>query len=138
MTISTFAVVMALQAVASQAVPFSAVAGGPISRIDEARKVVVRTDAEWQALWKMHSSAPAPKVDFSTSLVVGVFLGMRPTAGYIVAIQRVSRTPAGALVEYVQTEPDRNRMIAQMLTFPFHLVSLPSDIKTVEFKQVAK
>jgi hypothetical protein len=127
-----------LTAVVLQAIPFGYVAGGYLSQIDEARKVVVRTDAEWQALWKAHASTPAPKVDFSKSIVVGVFLGMRPTAGHTVRILRVNRTTSGADVEYVQSEPDRNGMSAQMLTFPFHLVSLPGDIKTVEFKQVVK
>lgn len=126
-------------AIVLQSVTFANVAGGFISQIDEGRKVVIRTDAEWQALWKTHStSTPAPKVDFSKSLVVGVFLGMRPTAGYTVRILRVNGTASGAVVEYVQSEPDRNQMIAQMVTFPFHLVSLPSDIRTVEFKQVVK
>ena len=124
---------------ALQSAAFTTVAGGPISRIDEARKVVIRTDAEWLALWKSHSAAPAPPVDFSKSIVVGVFLGMRPTPGYTVTVLRVTRTGTGAVVEYRQTEPDRNgMMMAQMLTFPFHLVSLPSDIQTVEFKQVVK
>ena len=122
-------------AVVLQTIAFTNVAQGTSSQIDEPRKVIVRSAEEFQALWKTHSTAPLPKVDFSKSIVVGVFLGMRPTAGYTVGIQAVRRTEGGAVVEYIEGVPDKSKMIAQMLTSPFHLVSIPNDVKTVEFKQ---
>ena len=126
-------------AVILQAIAFTNVAQGTSSQIDEPRKVTIRSADEFQALWKSHSTAPLPKVDFSKSMVVGVFVGMRPTAGYTVAIKAVQRTEGGgAVVEYVEGAPDKSRMVAQLLTSPFHLVSIPNDVKTVEFKQVQK
>jgi hypothetical protein len=134
MTWATVATAVILQAIA-----VTNVAQGTASQIDEPRKVIVRSADEFQALWKSHSNAPLPKVDFSKSIVVGVFLGMRPTAGYTVAIQAVRRSEGGAVVvEYVEGAPDKSKMVAQMLTSPFHLVSIPSDIKTVEFKQLPR
>jgi hypothetical protein len=125
-------------AVVLQTLAFTNVAQGTSSQIDEPRKVIIRSAEEFQALWKTHSTAPLPKVDFSKSIVVGVFLGMRPTAGYSVAIQAVGRTEGGAIVEYREGLPDKSKMVAQMLTSPFHLVSIPSDVKTVEFKQLPR
>ena len=130
MALATFA---AAAAMAVQSLAFTFVAGGYSSQIDEPRRVVVRTDAEFQALWKAHSTAPAPKVDFSKSIVVGIFLGMKPTAGYTVGITAVRRTPKGAIVEFVEGVPAKDKMVAQMLTFPFELVSIPRDVETVEF-----
>ena len=124
-------------AVILQTIAFTNVAQGTSSQIDEPRKVIVRSADEFQALWKSHSNAPLPKVDFSKSIVVGVFLGMRPTGGYTVGILRVLRTEAGAVVEYIEGGPEKKLMVAQMLTSPFHLVSIPGDVKTVEFKQVS-
>jgi hypothetical protein len=125
-------------AVILQTIAFTNVAQGSSSQVDEPRKVIVRSAEEFQALWKTHSTAPLPKVDFSKSIVVGVFLGMRPTAGYTVGIQAVRRTEGGAVVEYIEGVPDKSRMVAQVLTSPFHLVSIPSDVKTVEFKQLPR
>jgi hypothetical protein len=125
-------------AVILQAIAFTNVAQGTSSQVDEPRKVIVRSADEFQVLWKSHSTAPLPKVDFSKSIVVGVFLGMRPTAGYTVGIQAVRRTEGGAVVEYIEGVPDRSKMVAQMLTSPFHLVSIPNDVKTVEFKQLPR
>jgi len=119
-----------------QAIPFANVASGISSQIDEPREVIVRTQADWQTFWKTHSTQPAPVVDFSKSIVAGVFLGMRPTGGYGVGILTVRRTPTGAVVEYVSNTPDKNQMVTQMLTSPFHLIAIPSDVGKVEFKEV--
>jgi hypothetical protein len=71
-------------------VSFTTVVQGVNSGIMERREVVIRSAEEWQTLWKAHTPQPQPLVDFSKSIVVGVFLGSRPTAGYradIVAIR---------------------------------------------------
>lgn len=121
----------------AQTVPFTNVASGVSSQIDEPREVIIRTQADWQTFWKTHSTQPAPVVDFSRSIVAGVFLGMRPTGGYGVTIRTVRRTPAGAVIEYVSNTPDKTQMVIQMLTSPFHLIAIPADIGKVEFKQVS-
>jgi hypothetical protein len=119
-----------------QTIPFANVASGLSSLIDEPREVIIRTQAEWQTFWKTHSTQPAPVVDFSKSVVAGVFLGMRPTGGYGVSIRTVRRTSTGAVVEYLSSTPDKNQMVIQMLTSPFHLIAIPADIVKVEFKEV--
>ena len=124
-----------LYAAIVQVIPFTSVAQGTSSQIDEPRKIVVRSAEEFQALWKSHSTPPLPKVDFSKSIVVGVFLGMRPTAGYTVGIQAVRRTEGGAVVEYIEGRPERpdGRPDADVAV---PSGQLPGDVKTVEFKQV--
>ena len=126
------------QAVVSSAISFTSVAQGTRSQIQEPRQVVVRTAADWQTLWTAHDSAAAPNVDFSRAIVVGVFLGMRPTAGFSVRITAVTAKDGSAVVEYVEGRPRPGGMTAQVLTSPFHLVTVPRTIETVEFKQVEK
>ncbi len=126
------------QAVVSTAISFTSVAEGTRSQIQEPRQVVVRTAADWQTLWTAHDSAAAPNVDFSRAIVVGVFLGTRPTAGFSVRITAVTATGTKAVVEYVEGRPRPGGMTAQVLTSPFHLVTVPRTIETVVFKQVEK
>jgi PrcB C-terminal len=126
------------QTVVSAAITFTTVAQGTRSDISESRFVVVRTAAEWQKLWKEHDSRPAPDVDFSRSIVVGVFLGTRPTAGYGVTITAVTARPGGAAVDYTEQRPAPGRMTAQVLTSPFHLVTVPKETEKVEFRRVEK
>lgn len=122
-----------VSAIVIQTIAFTNVARGTSSHVNEPRQVVVRTEADWQAFWKTHSSEPAPKVDFGKSIVVGVFLGTRPTAGYTVAITAVRRTADGAVVEYTEGKPTTSRMSAQVLTSPFILIAIPRDVQKIEF-----
>jgi hypothetical protein len=113
------------------------VAQGSRSNIEEARQVTVRTAAEWQALWTEHDGGAAPAVDFAHSMVVGVFLGTRPTAGYRVEIAAVRSEGGRTVVEYVEHRPPPDALVAQVLTSPFHLVRIPRATGVVEFRRRA-
>jgi hypothetical protein len=115
---------------------FTTVAQGPMSNIEEPRTVVVRTAAEWQALWKEHDNdRPPPAVDFGQSMVVGVFMGSRPSAGFAVEITGVTTEGNRTIVEYVERQPARDAFVAQVLTSPFHLVRLMRAAGAVEFRR---
>src|SRR5947209_19271327 len=101
--------------------PLRTVGKGPMSAIDQPRQVTVRSAAEWGALWKENgANTPLPAVDFSREMIVGVFLGTRPTAGYGVEIIRAVNASGVLIVEYVETAPSRGAVTAQILTAPYH------------------
>ena len=77
-----------------------------------------------------------PAVDFATKMVVGVFLGTKPTAGYGVEIVGVKTDGDALVVEYTERPPGRGTMAAQILTQPFHMVSVPRHEGTVRFVAV--
>lgn len=103
-----------------------------------AREAVVRTAAEWDALWRAHLPARQPAaVDFSKDMVVGVFLGSRPTPGYGVTI--VSAVEEGNVlrVRYRETSPPADAIAAQVITFPFQIVAVPKSAATdVTFEKI--
>ena len=111
---------------------------GDQSNIDDRRQVVVRTDAEWAALWRQHApDRPRPKIDFSKEMVVGVFLGSKPNAGYSVAIVSTVAGNGALIVRYKETAPSPGAVTAQILTFPYHLVAVPASAATdVKFEKV--
>jgi PrcB C-terminal len=116
---------------------FATLAQGAMSTIEEPRQAVVRTAAEWQALWKAHQpETPAPAVDFAQSLVVGVFLGSRPSAGFEVEIVAVKTEANRVVVEYVERRPPRDAFVAQILTSPFHVVRIMRTAASVEFRRL--
>jgi hypothetical protein len=129
-------VMMVMLLVAS--LPFTSIAKGSMSEQDTPRQAVARTPAEWQALWKDAStSGPLPVVDFASRMVVGVFLGVEPSTGYEVEIVGVKTDGDALVVEYVQHQPGRDMMTAQMITQPFHLVAVPRHADPVRFVRVA-
>jgi len=121
----------------AQTPAFTTVAKGDASGQQTAKQVTVRTAAEWKALWKDHASAEKmPVIDFSRDMVVGIFLGTKPSAGHGVEIVGVRTEESELIVEYVQKQPGRGTMAAQILTEPFHLVSVPQHAGPVRFVQV--
>ncbi len=121
----------------AQAPAFTTVAKGDASGQQTARQVTIRTADEWRALWKEHApTQKMPAVDFSRDMVVGIFLGTKPSAGHEVEIVGVRTQENEVIVEYVQKQPGRGTMAAQILTEPYHLVSVPRHAGTVKFVSV--
>jgi protease stability complex PrcB-like protein len=109
---------------------------GAQSNIDSPRQVVARTAAEWTALWKQHDSdKPAPAVDFSREMVLAVFMGSRPTAGYSVEITSVDARDGGIVVSYHETAPPRDAITAQILTSPYYMVAVSGHKGEVRFEK---
>jgi hypothetical protein len=113
---------------------------GDQSNVDEAKQVLVRTDAEWTRLWQQHNpDRPRPKVDFSKDMVVAVFMGSRPNAGFSTTITSAMAANGALVVRYTETTPGAGRVSAQILTFPYHIVAIAkSDVKDVKFQKDAK
>lgn len=110
---------------------------GDQSNVDDARQTVARTADEYNTLWRLHApDRPQPKVDFPKEMVVGVFMGSRPTAGYAIEIVG-SRAEAGALVvQYRETRPARGLVTAQVITSAYHIVAMPSRPGAVRFERI--
>jgi hypothetical protein len=77
-----------------------------------------------------------PDVDFSKDMVVGIFLGSKPSEGYDVEIVGVRTEGKDLIVEYVQKQPGPGTIAAQILIEPFHLVTVPRHAGTVRFMNV--
>ena len=113
---------------------------GDQSNIDETKQVLVRTEAEWTKLWQQHAAdRPRPQVDFSKEMVVGLFMGSRPSAGFSTAVISATAGNGALMVRYSETMPSARAVSAQVLTFPFHLVAIPkATVTDVKFEKVTK
>jgi hypothetical protein len=110
---------------------------GAQSNVDDAKTVVVRDAESWKKLWQGHAPDRAlPAVDFSREMVVGVFLGSRPTSGYDVAVVGTREDGGALVVEYRETAPPRDAMTAQVLTAPYHLVVVATRGGDVKFEKI--
>jgi len=120
--------------------PTTTIAKGGISNVMEPRQVVIRSADEWTRLWHDHAGADAaaPPVDFGSSMVMGVFLGARNTGGYAVEITAVEQDATGVVVRYTEAKPGRGAMLAQVITSPFHLVSVATVDGPIRFERTEK
>jgi hypothetical protein len=116
---------------------FKDVSKGNSSEQQDAKQVTVRTAAEWNTLWKGHApTTKTPTVDFTKDMVVGIFLGTKPSDGHQVDIVGVRTEEKELIVEYVQRQPGRGTMAAQILTEPYHLVAVAKHPGPVRFLHV--
>jgi len=111
---------------------------GDQSNVDDARQVVIRDAAAWRTLWQQHApDRPLPPVDFAKESVVAMFMGSRPTAGYNITILSATEGGGALIVTYRETRPAAGGVIAQVLTFPYHIVAIPKATATnVRFEKV--
>jgi hypothetical protein len=115
---------------------------GQQSGIQKPERVVVRTQPEWEALWKR--SAPsrgraeaAPKVDWSKEMVLAAFLGSRSTGGYGVQIVAAREVNGKLEVQVEERRPRPDGFVTQAFTAPFHIVAAPKSALPVVWKTVA-
>jgi uncharacterized membrane protein len=102
------------------------IARGDASRISEPRRVVARTQAEWQALWAVHAGpgSDPPPVDLGSVTIAAAFAGEKPSAGH--AIEITAADGGGRVMLFVEEEaPGPGTAAAAIVTSPFHVVAVP-------------
>jgi hypothetical protein len=112
---------------------------GDHSNMDDAKQAAVKTAEAWKQLWQQHSpDRPLPKVDFTKEMVVGVFMGSRPSAGFTLEIVSAIEASGTLVVRYREASPSRGTMTAQVITSPYHLVAVPFFPGDVKFEKVER
>ena len=110
-----------------------------MSGVDLPRQAVARTESEWSALWQQHAGGkPLPKVDFTKRTVLAVFLGSRPSAGFSAEITATRQEGKTLIVEWRELRPGRDSMVAQVITSPALLVSIPKFDGDIKFAKAGK
>lgn len=106
--------------------------------IPDRRRLVIRSEAEWAALWREAtanvSPAPAlPRFDFGSEMLLVAAMGTRPSGGHAIAIDSVY-TRAGILHAVVrETSPGDDCFVAAVITTPVVAVRVAETSAPVEF-----
>jgi hypothetical protein len=120
-----------------QPVPIVEQWSGWNSAQNAARREVVRDAEGWKLLWRAMRgrSMPlpdVPEIDFQRHMVIGVFMGTKPSGGYAVRITRIVQNDK-IVVSVKQTAPGPDDMVTMALTSPYHVVVVPLSKKPIEF-----
>ena len=132
------ALLSAITVLALQTGGVETIASDNHSNVEELRTAVAWKSGEWQSLWRSHAglSKPAPAVDLTKRTVVAVFLGSRPTAGYGIEIVGTKQEGKTLIVEWREIRPKERMLLAQVLTSPALIASIPKFDGEVGFKKV--
>jgi hypothetical protein len=110
-----------------------------MSLVDEPKQAVARTAAEWLAVWRQHAGEKAlPAVDFKSRMVVAVFLGSRPSAGYAAEIIGIREAGGTLIVQWQERRPSRGEVSAQVLTSPAIIATVPTFAGEITFEKVER
>ena len=91
---------------------------------------VVQSLSTWQALWE---GRQAPNINFEQYSVLVALMGRQPTAGYSVDITDVRATGTEVIATVNETRPRPGEQVAQVITYPYHMVVVPRVTQPVAF-----
>jgi hypothetical protein len=133
-------VMLAIVMQAAAPSPVTVIAREMMSQVDEPQQVVARNAMEWDTLWRRHAGETKPPiaVDFGSRTVVAVFLGSRPSAGYAVEITGTRQDKGTLIVQWQERRPAAGAILAQVLTSPAIIASIPKFAGEIKFEKVDK
>jgi len=129
-------------------IPFTTVEHGYDSAIEHAKTVVVRSEQEFEALWKDHIwseraqdfifGPPPPRtptIDFDKHMVVCLFRGTMGHVGHELNVTDVTESDTDLTVHYKTTDLPPGSILLLALEQPFHIIRIPASRKNVVFQK---
>jgi len=112
------------------------------STFTTAKNMVITDPAEftktWQEIYREQFPRPIlPDVDFSKEMVIAVFMGEQPTAGYFIDIIEVTEYADRIEVQIVKHKPAPDAPVAQVVTRPFCVAKIEKIDKPARFIEVS-
>jgi len=94
---------------------------------------IIRTQQEWDDLCQKtcRSSSEAPDIDFSSNVVLAVFMGEQPTDGFRIEITKIGENGAERRIYIRETIP--GGLLAAIISYPYHIVKLHRIPKPIVF-----
>lgn len=107
-------------------VPFTEIVRGSQSEVQRRVNYLITSASQFEELWKMVSATGTPpNIDFKTHVVIAVFAGQRPTAGYAITVAKIEDTNT-RMVSIALAEPADDCVVAQAVTTPYEIVAMPT------------
>jgi hypothetical protein len=106
--------------------------------IPDKRRVVLRTQQEWEAFWsELHrlstNTGPAPAVDFANEMVLVATAGQKPTGGYSVNIHELYLRGDELFAIVLETSPGPKCIVTEAFTAPVVVTRVPRSDGPVHF-----
>lgn len=118
--------------------PLLTIARGDASGVSEPRRMIARSEAEWQTLWALHAGpdAASPAIDFAQVIAAAAFAGEKPSAGHSIEISAAPSTNGVVHLAVSERAPGPGTVAAAMITSPFHIVAVSRDAGDVRWEEV--
>lgn len=114
---------------------FTSISMGAASSITDERQMVIKDEQSFKDMWQhIDAVRGLPEIDFEDDMVIAVFMGEKPTGGYVIEIVSIEEYADSIVVNIKETVPGEDEMTTQALTYPYHVVSTDNTEKQVRFE----
>ena len=128
--IASFSIISVLLSVIEFNVSFETIDIGYSYPHRERRDYIIQTQQEWDDLC---SPSDAPDIDFSSNIVLAVYMGEQFTGGYHIEIMNISENAFFIRVYIRETSPSPDQGVTSAFTQPYHIVKLNRIPKFIVF-----
>ena len=94
---------------------------------------VIRESDSWSQLWAQLRRPPPQAIHAGRQMALAVFLGLRRTGGYDLAIEPAGQTETVQLFRVRELAPAPDAFVAQVLTTPYRIIVLLASMRAVAF-----
>ncbi|MEE8172855.1 MAG: protease complex subunit PrcB family protein [Alphaproteobacteria bacterium] len=106
---------------------------GAFSPYQQFSAQVIRDAESWSQIWAQLHQPPPQSFDAGRHMALAVFLGLRTTGGYDLAIEPANRSDAVLLFRVRELAPAPDALVPQVLTNPYRILILPASTRPVFF-----
>jgi len=95
----------------------------------------IENSEEWGRIWSLAlpDGSLSPEINFSTHIVIAVFMGERSTGGYEVSIERITDVGGEIIVNVDEIYPGRI-FVTEAFTWPHHIIKVERVQKPMVFE----
>jgi hypothetical protein len=110
------------------------------SGMDARERLVVQSAAEWSSLWeRIHGKqSPVPPIvqpDFNTEVALVAAMGEKPSGGYTITIDSITRHERGSIVYVTEESPGQTCFTPAVLTQAVHAIRAPKTDGTIRWRE---
>ena len=133
--IASFSIVSVLISVIGFNVYFETIDIGHICTHRERRDYIIQTQQKLDDLWQKTywSFSEVPDIDFSSNIVLAVYMGEHTTGGYHIEIMNISENVVLTRVYIRETSPSPDDLMIPTLTQPYHIVKINRNPRIIVF-----
>jgi hypothetical protein len=124
--------------VSKQRLSFNQIDMNSQSGVKQKKTIVVKDQNAWKTLWKEHATQgeDLPQIDFTKNMVVGVFLGEKPSACYSIRDVQIWKVGTQINVTHTNILPGSLVKCAFSIVTPAILIEVPLSEDYVEFNDI--
>lgn len=111
------------------AIKWEEVASGAYCGVNEEKRMLIKDQASWIALWEQVGSTripppELPKVNFEEKVLLALFMGDRSNGGYGQSIDRIEVEKERLVVRVIHGSPGANCITTSAIVQPYNIVAI--------------